>query len=79
MSHTPHEIAEEFPQEAQRIQDLKQSDPHFSRLVDEYHDVNRALHRAETNIEPSDERHEIEMRKLRMGLKDKIWRMISDY
>ena len=78
MTHTPHEIAEEFPQEADRIAALKQTDAHFARLVDEYHEVNRDLHRAETNIEPTNESHEIEMRKTRMGLKDQIWRMISD-
>lgn len=77
MSHTPHELAEEFPREAEKISALKQTDQHFARLVDEYHEVNRAVHRAETNVEPTEALHEEEMRKKRMVLKDEIWSILS--
>ena len=77
MGHTPHELAEEFPKEIDRIHALKGSDPHFARLVDDYHEVNRAVHRAETNVEPTDDLHEEELRKKRMVLKDEIWRTLS--
>lgn len=77
MSHTPHELAEEFPKEADRISTLKQTDHHFAKLVDEYHEVNRAVHRAETNVEPTDALHEEELRKIRMSLKDQIWGILS--
>ena len=36
MSHTPHELSEEFPEQGQRIHELKQADAHFAELVDEY-------------------------------------------
>ncbi|MFK7868812.1 MAG: YdcH family protein [Roseobacter sp.] len=72
MSHVPHEIAEEFPHMQDEISDLKQKDAHFSRLLDDYHELNRAIHRAETNVEPTDDYHMIEMRKKRMQLKDEI-------
>jgi uncharacterized protein YdcH (DUF465 family) len=77
MSHTPHELAEEFPEHAQKIHDLKLSNAHFAKLVEEYHEINRAVHRAETNVEPTDELHEGELRKKRMALKDEIWRMLQ--
>ncbi|WP_372602727.1 YdcH family protein [Actibacterium sp.] len=77
MSHTPHELAEEFPDQVDAIHSLKTSDSHFAKLVDEYHEVNRAIHRAETNVEPTDELHETEMRKQRMALKDQIGRALS--
>ena len=77
MTHTPHELAEEFPDQAERISDLKQSDAHFAKLVDEYHEVNRAVHRAETNVEPVEELAEVEMRKQRAALKDEIWGILS--
>ncbi len=77
MSHTPHELAEEFPDKAERIHALKKSDPHFAKLVDEYHEVNRAVHRAETNIEPTDDLHEDQLRKQRLVLKDQIWKILS--
>jgi len=76
-SHTPHELLEEFPEHAARISQLKQSDAHFARLAEEYHTVNRAVHRAETNVEPMDNLAEGEMRKKRGALKDEIYRLLS--
>lgn len=78
MSHTPHELAEEFPNEAERISTLKQTNQHFAKLVDDYHEVNRAVHRAETNVEPTDEFHEATLRKQRLALKDEIWHILSE-
>ena len=75
MSHTPHELAEEFPAEVDKIHALKVSDPHFARLHDDYHDVNKAIHRAETLIEPVSPEHETELRRKRLALKDQIARL----
>ncbi|MEH6728794.1 MAG: YdcH family protein [Hyphomicrobiales bacterium] len=77
MSNTPHELAEEFPEHVNKIRDKKMNDGHFARLFDEYHDVNRSIHRAETNVEPTDDFHMEEMRKQRMRLKDEIYGMLS--
>lgn len=73
MSHTPHELAEEFPEHVEKMSALKQSDAHFAKLFDSYHDINRSVHRAETNVEPMDQFAETEMRKQRAALKDQIW------
>lgn len=77
MSNTPHDLLEEFPAEATRISALKEADAHFARLVDEYHEVNRAVHRAETRVEAVSDEHETELRKKRATLKDQIWQRIS--
>ena len=77
MSHTPHELAEEFPDKVELMSQLKQSDAHFARLADEYHEVNRVVHRAETNIEPMEDLAETELRKKRAALKDEIWAILS--
>lgn len=77
MSHVPHELAEEFPEHANRMHELKQSDAHFARLFDQYHEVNRSVHRAETNVEPLEELAEVALRKERAHLKDEIWRILS--
>ncbi|MTI00685.1 YdcH family protein [Roseibium sp. RKSG952] len=77
MSHTPHELAEEFPDKVELMSQLKQSDAHFARLSDEYHEINRTVHRAETNIEPMEELAEVELRKKRAALKDEIWAILS--
>ncbi len=78
MSHTPHELAEEFPQAVELMHKLKLDNAHFARLAEEYHDVNRAIHRAETLVEPVSDVHETEMRRKRMVLKDEIARILSD-
>jgi uncharacterized protein YdcH (DUF465 family) len=77
MSHTPHELAEEFPEHVEAIHKLKTENAHFARIFDDYHEVNRAIHRSETNVEPTEELHEQEMRKKRMALKDEVWGMLQ--
>lgn len=72
MSHTPHELAEEFPEHKEKIHDLKMNDAHFSKMVDKYHEVNRAVHRMETRIEPVTDEVEEQTRRERMQLKDQI-------
>lgn len=77
MSNTPHELAEEFPDKVEVMSALKQSDAHFSKLADEYHELNRAVHRAETKVEPLEELAEVDLRKKRAALKDEIWGILS--
>ena len=72
MSHTPHELIEEFPDQLEKMRALKESDAHFAKLYDEYHTINRAIHRAETDVEPTDDLHMNDMRKQRMHLKDQV-------
>jgi uncharacterized protein YdcH (DUF465 family) len=77
MSHTPHELHEEFQQFAEKISELKQTDSHFARLAEEYHEVNRQVHRAESLVEPMDDLAEMELRKTRARLKDELYRLLS--
>lgn len=77
MSHTPHELHEEFPDLADKITALKTGDAHFARLAEEYHEINRAVHRAETNVEPVSPVAETDMRKKRAALKDELYRMLT--
>jgi uncharacterized protein YdcH (DUF465 family) len=72
MSHTPHELPEEFPDFVEKLHALKVSNAHFARLADAYHEVNRAIHRAETLVEPVAPDYESELRRKRMALKDEI-------
>jgi len=77
LSHVPHELAEEFPDKADRLHELKMSNPHFARLFDEYHLVNREIHRVETRVEPSTDERSTDLRKQRLHLKDEIALMLS--
>ncbi len=72
MSHTPHELAEEFPDDVKKIADLRQADTHFAKMAENYHTINRAIHRAETDVEPTSDDHMSQMRRERLALKDQI-------
>ena len=77
MSHVPHELAEEFPDKTDQLHDLKMSNAHFAKLFDEYHVVNREIHRIETRVEPATDERTTDLRKKRMVLKDEIASMLS--
>ncbi|MEO0980342.1 MAG: YdcH family protein [Pseudomonadota bacterium] len=77
MSHVPHELHEEFPEAAEAIHALKTNDAHFSRLADEYHTINREVHRIETNVEPAADDVLEDLKKKRLHLKDQIAAMLT--
>lgn len=77
MSHVPHELHEEFPDHAQQIHDLKMSNAHFHKLADKYHEVNRAIHRMETEVEPVSDFTLEDLKKQRLALKDEIFSMMN--
>ncbi len=77
MAHTPHELAEVFPDQKDLIHRLKMQDAHFARLADEYHEVNRAIHRIEAEIEPTSDAHAEELKKQRLALTDEISAMLA--
>jgi uncharacterized protein YdcH (DUF465 family) len=77
MSNTPHELSAEFPDLADKIHALKTSDAHFAKLADEYHELNRQIHRIETDLEPASDEHQTELRKQRMALKDELYAMLK--
>ena len=72
MSHTPHELHEEFPEQADKIHQLKVGDAQFAGLASAYHDLNRAVHRMETGIEAVADDVLEDTKKRRLALKDEI-------
>jgi uncharacterized protein YdcH (DUF465 family) len=78
MSHVPHEIPDEFPEYKDKIHELKLSNGHFARLFDEYHELNREIHRIEAaGINTSDEEFE-NLKLVRVRLKDEIYQMLHE-
>lgn len=72
-----HDILHEFPEFKEKITALKTSDAHFRKLFDEYHELDHAVHRAETNTEPTTDVHLNELRLKRVQLKDQIYNMLK--
>lgn len=77
MSHTPHELADAFPDDAAAIHRLKEGDAHFAALAERYHVVNRAIHRAESEVEPVSDDHAEELKRQRLALLDEIAAIIA--
>lgn len=76
-AHTPHELHDEFPQDADALHRLKLGNPHFARLAERHHEVNREIHRIAAEIEAaSDERLE-GLKRERLHLLDEIAAMIE--
>lgn len=78
MVHTPHELSEEFPEFAEKMHKFKTSDSHFTNMADEYHTINREIHRLEIGDEHMSHFDEEQIRKQRMLLKDKIYAYLND-
>ncbi|MGD9829570.1 MAG: YdcH family protein [Hyphomicrobiaceae bacterium] len=77
MSHVPHELAEEFPEHRETIHNLKMTNGHFARLADEYHALNREIHRHEAQgVDVADETLET-MKKQRLRMLDEIFAMLK--
>ena len=76
-AHTPHELHDEFPHDAEALHRLKLSDAHFAKLAERHHAVNRELHRIAAEIEAaSDERIEA-LKRERLHLLDEIAAMLE--
>jgi len=78
MSHVPHELAEEFPNDYDRLRELRENNAHVARLMDEYHEINRTLHPVETNVQPMADFEALQLRKQRMALKDELARVLRN-
>ncbi len=78
MSHTPHDLSEEFPEASRKIGRLKGMDAHFARLVERHDAVNHEIHLAESQVRPTDDFHAAELRKTRLALLDEIARLLRD-
>lgn len=75
--HTPNELTQIFKRDRDLLTRLKQADAHYVRLADEYHEVNREVHRIESEAEAaSDERTET-LKKKRLALLDEITAIVT--
>ncbi|MDX3805108.1 YdcH family protein [Bosea thiooxidans] len=78
MSNTPHTLADEFSGQMDEIHRLKTSSPAFAKLLEQYDEVNDKVHLAETNLKPTEQLDEVNLRKRRLQIKDEIAKALSD-
>jgi len=73
-----HDLVHELPEHRETIRNLKMTDNHFARLFDEYHEVDHEVHRIETGVENTSDEYLEERKKLRLFLKDELYRIIKE-
>lgn len=77
MSNTPHQLAADFPELAEKISERKSNDAHFAHLAGQYEKINDEVHLAETDVHPMEDLALAELRKKRMHLKDEIYHLLT--
>ena len=78
MSHTPHELHDEFPDAGDILHKLKVENAHFQKLSEHYHNINREIHRIESGVEASSDERSEDLKKQRLFLLDEIGKMIRE-
>lgn len=72
MIRVPHDLREEFPQEASLIERLRKSNYQFRRLTERYDEVNRKINLIESEETPTTDDVLERFKKRRLKLKDDI-------
>jgi len=75
--HTPNELTEIFRRDREILTRLKTHDAHYARLADEYHEVNREVHRIESEAEAASDEHTEALKKKRLALLDEITAIVT--
>ncbi len=73
-----HDLVHELPEYRETIHNLKMSNHHFSRLFEEYHEVDHEIHRIETDGGNTSDEYLRERKKKRLQLKDELFQMIKN-
>ncbi len=71
-----HELHREFPEFLDVMQALRTTDGNFSQMFDEYHSLTHEVERLEEEDLPVGDFTIEDMKKMRVRLKDKMYRML---
>ncbi len=72
----PHDLPDEFPDEAVLITRLTKTNYLFRRLASSYDEINHQIYRIESEDEPTTDEVLERFKKQRLKLKDQITRML---
>ena len=78
MTHVAHELHDEFPADGEILHRLKVEDGHFARIAEQYHVLNREIHRIEAGVEGASDARAEDLKKQRLSLLDQVAKRISD-
>ena len=73
-----HSLANELPEYKEAIHQLKISNAHFSRIFDNYHVIDKEIHRIEQGIENSSDEYLESLKKKRLAAKDELFKILQE-
>lgn len=73
-----HSLVNELPEYREAIHEMKMSNNHFARLFDEYHTVDKEIHRIETGVENTSDEYAEGLKKQRLAKKDEMFTMLKE-
>ncbi len=77
MSHVQHELAQKFPDKSELIHQLKLDNAHFSKLFEDYHQINRRIHRIEAQDSNRSDMLMQELKAKRIVLLDQLTSILN--
>ncbi|MBU2923505.1 DUF465 domain-containing protein [Colwellia sp. 4_MG-2023] len=77
MTLEKHDLHHEFPDFNEEIHYLKMNDNHFTRLFNEYHEIDQEIRHIEQGIENTSDDYLEKKKKVRLKLKDELFVMLQ--
>lgn len=77
MTLEKHDLHHEFPSLTDEIHYLKMNDKHFTRLFNEYHEIDHEVNRIEQGVENTSDDYLDGRKKQRLKLKDDLFTMLK--
>lgn len=71
-----HPLVKEFPEHAEIIHNLKETDNHFNKLFDEYEALDKEIFRIEANQEAVTDNELTNLKKQRRRVKDMLYNQV---
>ncbi len=72
-----HRLAEEFPEYAEKIHELKMNDSHFAKTYEAYQELDNEIYRFEEGIETTSDEYLEKLKMQRVKLKDELFDMLK--
>ncbi|MBV7258857.1 YdcH family protein [Erythrobacter crassostreae] len=76
-AHTPNELTEIFKRDRDLLTRLKRDMAHYAKLADEYHAINREVHRIEAEVDAASDSRTEELKRSRLALLDEITAIVT--
>jgi len=72
-----HPLAVEFPEFKDKIHTMKLQNAHFAKLFGEYDEADKAVNRAENDVEHLADEALENLKKVRISLKDQLFHLLQ--